>query len=222
MIKKLRYITTFGIIMLLLATSDAYANDKLDKLISQMGFLSAPQEVLAENGIIVRLQSPILGRLMKVKSEEERCYTIRMGLLNVPHTATLNGLVVLIKNPTNRVFVVKWSESAISIGGFSGIPFLAGMKYVNAGNPSATPDTLVAPGQSISKQVYVSRLEYDDLMARFGNGWVVVGEPVYKDNTSNAVLTLKVVDDNGKMQYINLNSPPIGIVKQSNSTMVIK
>jgi hypothetical protein len=48
---------------------------------------------------------------------------------------------------------------------FSGIPFFDGMHYRDAGNPSATPDTLVPPGQIVEKSIYVSNVKFGASLA---------------------------------------------------------
>lgn len=85
------------------------------------------------------------------------------------------------------------------------MPFLEDMKYRDAGVGSATPDTLLAPGQSILKAVYISRVRLES------NEWSIIGEPVLRSNTMTITLILKVLDDKGTPQYVSVTSPAVGI-----------
>jgi len=119
---------------------------------------------------------------------------------------SLNGVYCTIKNITDKVIIVKWSQSALTVGSFSGIPLLGGMPYTNAGNPSALPDTVLLPGQSVDKSVYVSRVEFND-------GWWIIGEPIPKAGGLKCTLALQIVDSEGKTQYVSAQTPLIGVTQ---------
>lgn len=130
------------------------------------------------------------------------------GFITTQYTSAVNGIKVLLRNTTDSVLIIRWSESALSSKSFSGIPFLDGMKYINAGNPSATPDSVIAPGQTLTKELNMSNVKFD-------KSWAVLGEPIPKVDGLSFTLTLKVIDSNNSSQYYYLTSPKI-IVKNSN------
>lgn len=176
--------------------------DNLDKLRRQVCFLSIPQEVAFDNGLVAKIESAWIGWIYGKSGGQ--FYNTSQGLLNISYTITVEGVNIRISNPSSKVAIVKWSESALTIGSFSGMPFIGGMKYRDAGNPSATPDLIVAPGQTITKDLYVSRVHFD-------KDWSIDGEPLRKDNTTTATLVLKVLNDKGGFAYYTIVSPQIGI-----------
>jgi hypothetical protein len=126
-------------------------------------------------------------------------------------TVGIKGVVVKIVNPTDRVMVIKWAESSLSIGSTGGTPFLDGMLWNHAGNPAATPDTLLAPWRYIIKEIYLPQVMEDTRSWSSDKHWMVVPEPVRKDNTTTVNLILKIVDGNGRTQYFSTTTPPVWI-----------
>lgn len=57
----------------------------------------------------------------------------------------VSGVQLEFSNLSEEVIVIDWAESLFELGNYSGIPFLAGMKYVDAGNPDKTPKTILPP-----------------------------------------------------------------------------
>lgn len=126
--------------------------------------------------------------------------------LHLKYWVTIEGIKIAIKNSTDKVLVIKCGESNLSIGSFSGIPFLDGMKYKDAGNPSVTPDILVPPNQTVEKNFYISNVYFA------GSTWAINGVPIKKDGSTKATLTLKLILGNDQnTQYYSVTSPSIVI-----------
>lgn len=130
-------------------------------------------------------------------------YWYKAGLMGFQHVLGVSGVDLKLTNNTDKVMVVKWSESAFNLGSFSGIPMLPGMKYKDAGNPSATPDTIIPPKKSASVVLYTSN-------ATLQNGeWEEGYEYVYVDKSLKASVYMKVLDPSGASSYSIVESPPI-------------
>lgn len=161
--------------------------------------------VICDNGLIVRFTSlrvcdmPIGGNL----EESGNYYWYKAGIVGINHILGVQGVYLELTNSTDKILIVKWSESSFNLGNFSGIPLLAGMKYNDAGNPSATPDTIIPPNKSVNVVLYISDVT-------FGNGnWVQGYEYVRVDNSLRASVYMKVLDDKGSSSYSIAESPTI-------------
>lgn len=209
-ILKLKIIVLTLSIMLICSIS-VIASPNINQLMSNTSFSPGQLETVLDNGITIKITEIIPGYI--VENLGPSYYTSVQGLLGIPYTATVDGVKLSIKNPTDKVAVVKWSESAFSIGSFSGIPFLNGMRYQDAGNPSATPDTLIPPGQTIEKNLFVSTVKFGSNLSTMQKDWQVQGIPIRRDGTTKATVTMKLFIDNGQAQYYNLTSPAITINK---------
>lgn len=165
-----------------------------------------PDAILLSNGISISFLAPSLGLGADCNPKTTPYYSQRFSFLGMGSSSTIEceGAHLEIKNTTNEIRVIKWAGSSIVIGGYSGIPFLDGMKYANAGNPSATPDTIIPPGMTIAKSVFLPSVS-------FHNDWSINGTPVPKNNTLDINLYLKIADANGAEQYFSLKSPTIGL-----------
>jgi len=122
--------------------------------------------------------------------------------------AHIQGIVVTIKNNSNEVVVIKWSESCISTDGRSCIPFLEGMKYKDAGNPSATPDSIISPRGTLTKALYLS----DGVRfysSKYSSGWSLIGVYLNPGETMRFTLNIKIQKDNSPPKYYTIITPPI-------------
>lgn len=128
------------------------------------------------------------------------------------YAASVAGVLVTFKNNTDDLMVLKLGQSNISLGSLSAIPFVDGMKYKDAGNPSATPDVILPPQKSIRKTIYADYYHLDD------TDWIVDGVPVLKDNSLYATLYLKVESSDGKSQFVTIQTPNIGIPQHTATT----
>ena len=130
-------------------------------------------------------------------------YWYKAGLLGINHVLGVQGVHLTLTNSTDKIMVVKWSESSLNIGTFNGIPFLAGMKYKDAGNPSATPDTIVPPKQSIPVSLYLSNVSFSAGNWHQGYAYVRV------DKSLKAGVHMKVLNASGASTYCSVESPAI-------------
>lgn len=103
------------------------------------------------------------------------------------------GVNIEFENKGTEAAVISWKNSSISTNLKNyGIPFIEGMKYKDAGNPSATPDTIVAPTQKFVKKVFLPTTVYTGSMF----GWAVKGTPIPCGKDFNMILVISV---NGKL-----------------------
>lgn len=63
---------------------------------------------------------------------------------------SLDGVYCTIKNITDKVVVIKWSQSTLTVGSFSGIPLLDNMP-----SHQLCPITVLLPDQAVDKSLYV-------------------------------------------------------------------
>ena len=115
---------------------------------------------------------------------------------------TAIGLYAQFTNNSNAPAVISWKNSSISSGNTNyGIPFLEGMKYKDAGNPSETPDTIIPPGQKVMKRVFLPDVKF------VGSRWIHNGIIVTPSKDINLTLVLSI---NG--QFITNTTPGINFV----------
>ena len=118
---------------------------------------------------------------------------------------TAVGLYVNFQNKGTAPAVISWKNSSISARDkIYGIPFLDGMKCVNAGNPSFTPDTIIAPGQKVTVRAFLP-----DLTFYSSSGWHQNGVSVEYGKDFNMILVLSV---NGKL--VTFNTPGINYIEK--------
>lgn len=172
----------------------------------KIGFAEADTEHVFDNGLVMSMIKPIASMREGNFGIDYYSFTSRDEYIIASYTASVNGIMLSLKNTTNQVLVIKWAESAITSKSFSGIPFLDGMKYKDAGNPSATPDSIITPGQTLVKQLNISSVEF------VNSNWRILSEPMPKEKGLNFSIVLKVIDSNNNVKYCNVTSPLI-IVK---------
>ena len=121
--------------------------------------------------------------------------------------ACINGLTLTLENTTNNVLVISWKDSAISVDGqVYGIPFMSGMKYANAGNPSATPNTVLPPGAKITIAANIPDV---GLVSR---RWQIHGAPLLKSRAREFSLYI-AVNSNGATNYLTVTAPGIKVMQ---------
>ena len=166
-------------------------------------FTSAPEHINAD-GMDICVINPI-GSTTSVWSD----ITEKSALCGEKTTAlSAIGLYVNVDNKGSAPAVISWKNSSLSLvyKGSSknyGIPFLDGMKYKDAGNPSATPDSVIAPGQKTTIRVYIPDVSF------YGSGWIHRGKAVEYGTDFNMILVMSV---NGK--YVTITTPGINYVEQ--------
>lgn len=115
---------------------------------------------------------------------------------------TAIGLYIQFVNSKSAPAVISWKNSSISSGDKNfGVPFLEGMKYMDAGNPSATPDTIILPGQKVLKKVFIPNVKF------VGSRWTHDGVTITPSKDVSITLVLSV---NGK--FFTVVTPGINFV----------
>lgn len=173
---------------------------------------TAPASKIDANGVEVYVYNPIGGTRSQVNFVNDT----KTGKMKVTYGATRDsdnygdkkdvmtavGLYVQFTNNSPAPAVVSWKSSSISAGNKNfGIPFIEGMKYKDAGNPSVTPDTIIPPGQKVMKRVFIPDVSF------VGSRWVHNGVTVTPSKDINMTLVLSV---NG--QFITNVTPGINFV----------
>lgn len=163
--------------------------------------------IICDNNFTVRFAAAYINNLVYLDDMPIDVYSKKYrGLFHTNFSPIqVDGVLMELTNNSDQMLVIRWAESNISIGDFYGIPFLDGMKYANAGNPSATPDSIIPPKQTIKKPVYISRVKFYD------NEWAVNGVFIPIDNSLKVQLYLKAIDSNNNSKYYSAISSPIGI-----------
>jgi hypothetical protein len=118
-------------------------------------------------------------------------------------TLSTTGIILSIVNNSNSPINISWKDSTINIDGKQlGTPFLEGMRYADAGNPSATPPTIVGAGQKANVFVFTPNV-------RFINGsWNNNGYPL---KPSKNIVTTIYAMVNG--QIVTITTPGINLIK---------
>ena len=189
--------------------AETQSKDGTARALDYMGFVSSePLSKTFDNKVFILVKSPIFGWRIGKKADAN-CYSIgSTDLISLKAPIEFWGINIYIRNKSDEVKVIRWSESTFVVGDFSGLPFLDGMKYVNANNPSALPDTVLPPGQDVDKAVYLSRVTFS------GIDWYIDGEYIPKNNKLKASLYLKILDAKGNSNYYSISTPTIGMREQ--------
>lgn len=124
------------------------------------------------------------------------------GIGHADNVYGVRGVSLRLENLTDNVMVVHWSESAIQIGNTSGMPFINGMKYISAGKPSETPNTIIPPKSFVMVDVYPAvNVKYDSML-----DWHIFIEPIRASGSTQAIVTMKV-EENSATKYYSYKSP---------------
>lgn len=206
-------------------------SDRLKKLIERTCFRCDQSEGVfkLDNGLVITFMSPIPSdRQYKGKNDDYYCEHYGSGYYGY---LTVDGMSIKIDNVGKKVLIIKWWESTLSVGDYTGAPLLDNVKYEDA-NTTRIPDTPIAPGQqSIYKDIYLSRLEthdqrrvvdtqylWDEVIYTYENykTYTIIGECIPKDSVLKFVLLLKVNDNRGDGKYYKIDCPPIGVSPDGN------
>lgn len=122
--------------------------------------------------------------------------TVGIGIRPVPHILGVKGIKVKLENLTNNELRIHWSESIVQVGKFGSMPFIKGMNFADAANPSKVPDTILPPKASNEIELYPS--------ANVQRVYRVMDnqiEPISNDGTTKIVVNMKVEENGAKKSY---------------------
>lgn len=174
--------------------------------------------VTCDNGLVVNFASLNVGNRQNDNAEKNpNCYWFKAGMLGFVYEIGIQGVDVSLTNNTDKLMVIKWSESSFSLGSFTGVPFISGMKFKDAGNPAATPNTIIPPKGTVNVTLFNSAIFYDS----FNKTWDVEYLPIRVDKSLKAAIYMKVLDPVGNSIYCSAESPAI-ILPQSAIDKVTK
>lgn len=199
---KARIICVF--LMMMFCFSGVYAqklpgDPEMLSTVEKISFLDESKDYIFENGAIVSFTEPIGGIDFMVHTNHSS--SIWSGTWG--YYAAI-GVGVKIQNTSNSVMVIKWNQSSFRIGMSKGLPFLGGMKYMNAGNPSAIPDTILAPGETRVISLYSSEVKFE-------KNWKPYYAYLSDKWATNSGVYLKI-ECNGESDYYAATSPNIGFL----------
>lgn len=209
----MKYFIVFLFTMLLFAFNinsvDAVRlkGEDVDKLYLNISYdYSKPNEEIFDNKLRVSSSNLLVCNSREYGFEADKYgdnyYYFKTGFEGVPNLLAVCGICLKIDNLTNDVCVIKWNESLLQIGSFTGIPFLPGMKYIDAGNPSVTPSSIIPPHSSININLYLSNPKF------LSNGWKDGCSFVLADNSLKASIYMKT-EFNGENKYYGFITPNI-------------
>lgn len=211
--KTLLTLTALTFVALISCASPANAN-LIDNPAYKTHYVkfTTPASKIDANGVVVYVYNPIGGTHSQVNFVSD----IKTGKMKVTYGATNGsdnygdkkdvmtavGLYVQFINNNSTPAVISWKDSSISAGNKNyGIPFLEGMKYKDAGNPSVTPDTIIPPGQKITKRVFIPDVNF------VGSQWIQNGITVTPSKDIKMTLVLSVNN-----QFVTNVTPGINFV----------
>lgn len=208
---------TLGLVMLLIiscgiACAERIKGKDTDKLFYSIQYDNeyGSLKTECENGLTIEFSGLVKCYMQDYYAENNsNSYWFKAGVMGVPFTIGVQGIIVDLHNTTDKMMIIKWAESSLSLGSFYGMPFLPGMKYQDAGNPSATPDTIIPPGGTVTQTLYISHVSFSD-----GN-WVQGYAYVRADNSLKSAIYMKVLDPSGNSTYCSAESPSIIIPEKA-------
>ena len=111
----------------------------------------------------------------------------------------VTGVKIECSNLSDEVIVIDWAESLFELGNYSGIPFLADMKYIDAGKPEKTPKTIIAPHSTKTIALFHGA-------PYFRSKWYDGYAPISTYGDLKALVALKVMI-NDKTKYYTYTTP---------------
>ena len=185
---------------------DSYNYSSANGLVarSNLACFTAEPNPINLNGLQIVSSAPIGGferRLTPI--DKNKYYTDGYNYVGI------KGIVLSFTNETNSVAIVSWRDSVISVDGHSyGMPYIAGMPYREAGNPSATPNTIIPPKTVANISIYIPTISF------FDGNWYHYPAFVQREETIKLSCYMNVTV-NGNISYVSLETPPISLERQS-------
>ena len=199
------------IFMLLLLTDTAFAvrleGPKVEDVVKQVRFnLNDVHYKIFDDVLAVDVQNIYTanGKVFKVKEKD-----FRNDLLyykdweGTKYVLGVSGVQLEFSNLSDEVIVIDWAESLFELGNYSGIPFLTGMKYIDAGKPEKTPKTILPPHSAKTIALFHGE---PYLRTNWQDGYAVIS--TYGD--LKALVAMKVMI-NDKTKYYTYVTPRMHI-----------
>ncbi|HOL10950.1 MAG TPA: hypothetical protein PLH87_12555 [Bacillota bacterium] len=198
--------------------------DEIEKYMSKVAFYCDPNEALKlNNGILLYFRNPITEYHYNYQHKKST-------LLSTKYYCYLSvkGMRVSFKNETNKIMIIRWRESLFKLNDLVRIPLLGEVQFEDANKP-VTPDTVIIPGQTITKVIYIPRTNYvmkkrvvnsyydywtDSMVYTYEDypEYFIVGEPIMEYGDIKIELQLKIFDQYGKVSINHVKCPPIKLI----------
>jgi len=171
-----------------------------------LGFMPPNEPVTLENGLVFEFSHPEF----RITNDNAVPGYVkgRLELLFLRRSVTMEftGFELSITNTTKQIMVVKWAESSLYVGRYTGIPGIGGMTFRDLGKPGATPDTILPPGRGVKLTLWIPRPIWNEVDKKYE----IKGELIPVDNKMNILLAVKVVDASNNARYYTVEGPRIG------------
>lgn len=135
-------------------------------------------------------------------------YFYKKGIGGTTVVLGVKGVNLELENLTNDVIVIKWGESLIQLGEYSGLPFLVGMKYIDAGKANLLENTIIPPFTKRNIPVFLSNVEFQKGDTFNSSDWKDGYAPL-RDNRPLEGLVCLRVEVNNQNKYYTFKLPRI-------------
>ena len=174
-----------------------------------ISFVNGPAEQILDNKLKITALFPITGHTysgelgIKPDNPNSDVYYFRVsGIGHADNVFGVKGVSLKLENLTDNVLVIHWKDSVIQMGNTSGMPFLPGMKFIDAGKPAETPNTVIPPRTFVTTDLYpAAKVKYSNSW-----GWNILVEPISITGTSQFLVAMKV-EENGASKYYSFKTP---------------
>ena len=131
-----------------------------------------------------------------------------------PYVLGVEGIVLQLRNLGREPITIEWSESRFQLGSYFGLPFMNGMKFIDAGNPEKIPQTVIQPEEVVKVHLWRGDpyIDFD-----WTNGYA----KVKVDGSLRALVSMKVIEA-GKVFYYTFKTPLIVLPKYAYTSFIVE
>lgn len=149
---------------------------------------------------------------LDIDEKNTNLYFYKKGIGGTPVVLGVKGINLELENLTNDVIVIKWNDSLVQLGEYSGLPFFDGMKYIDAGRASMLQNTVIPPLAKKEISVFLANVEYQKGDAFNSSGWKDGYAPLMDYKPLDGLLCLRV-EVNNQDKYYTFKLPRIELPK---------
>ena len=162
-------------------------------------------DILVANHKLVKLPQESIAPNVFWYQDREKKQTYVLGV---------EGIALQLKNLSGEPLTIDWSESRFQLGSYFGLPFMNGMKYIDAGNPEKIPQTTLQPGEAVEVHLWRGDpyIDFD-----WTNGYA----KVKADGSLRALVSMKVLLPE-RVAYYTFKTPSIVLPKYAYSSFVVE
>lgn len=205
--------TILALLLIILSTTNGSAGTLLSanegSVISEKAIFRSQPHLSNVDGLKIDIVSPIIEDGITLDIELNKYYVYsNYPAKQVKRYLGLMGTVISFTNETQNVVIISWKDSIVSVDKkVYGIPYLENMPYRDAGNPSATPNTIIPPGNTATVRVWLPDIAYNEL----GEFWQKYPIPIPRVGSVAPLSYYLNITVRGKTSYITLETPEVYI-----------